>query len=238
MNHDVFKDIVRVHELWLRQQPGHAQMVVKNEDLSGLVARGMMLFEADLTDVALDGAVLDGAVLAKASLTRVSLKGASLRGAEVTDWSVLECDLTGADLSGVNGTGGFMTRCRMAEVKCSGARFYKARFDGCDLQAAQFGGATLKKDDFDRCNLRRCDFRGALLYVSIWGCDLRETSFTGSQILDEKVDFVVGKGLVVSESKVHGTTGIDNWDLVRGSRNDFSEAGDGTDIRDGFVHDS
>lgn len=73
-----------------------------DRDLSGLVARGALLRNANFRRANLGGACFDGTNLTNAQFIDANLNGASLRNADLEGANFIGCDLRGADLRGAS----------------------------------------------------------------------------------------------------------------------------------------
>lgn len=90
---DQLKEILRLHKLWLRNDPSGIRADLSFTDLTYA-----NLTRANLTHAKLTGANLAHANLTHADLTRADLTGAKLTGAKLTRVILTHADLTGADL--------------------------------------------------------------------------------------------------------------------------------------------
>ena len=91
------KDILRLHSLWLKDNPEG-----KRANLIGANLRGADLSGADLWGADLCGANLSGADLSDADLSGADLSGANLRGANLWGADLSGANLSGAGLRGAN----------------------------------------------------------------------------------------------------------------------------------------
>jgi uncharacterized protein YjbI with pentapeptide repeats len=120
MTKEDLKEHLRLHALWLADDPAG-----KGANLSGA-----NLYRADLSGADLSGADLSGANLSGANLYRADLSGADLYRA----------DLSGADLSGANLYG----------ADLSGANLYRADLSGANLQETILAGKSILSFQFEK----------------------------------------------------------------------------------------
>jgi uncharacterized protein YjbI with pentapeptide repeats len=95
---DRLKEVLRLHDLWLRNE-----MAGSRANLRGANLIGDSLIDANLCGADLMGADLIGANLIGANLIDANLRGASLRGADLRDANLRDANLRGADLRGATG---------------------------------------------------------------------------------------------------------------------------------------
>ena len=86
------KEILKKHEMWLKDEKGGERADLSNTDLSGVY-----LWNANLIYANLSGANLSNAGLWNANLTSADLSNADLSGADLSN-----ANLSGANLSGAN----------------------------------------------------------------------------------------------------------------------------------------
>jgi hypothetical protein len=129
MNTEQLKETLRLHALWLKNEPEG-----KRADLSG----------ADLRWADLSGANLSGAYLRWAYLSGANLSGADLRWADLSGANLSGADLSGANLSGANLSGAYLSGANL-----SGAYLRWADLSGADLSGADLSGADLKNTKTD-----------------------------------------------------------------------------------------
>jgi DMSO/TMAO reductase YedYZ molybdopterin-dependent catalytic subunit len=91
--------------------------------LSGLVARGALLRDADFRRCDLRGACFDGANLTNAHLEAADLRLATFRGADLEGANFTAADLGGADLSGASLFGATFMAERDGAAEGTGAQF-------------------------------------------------------------------------------------------------------------------
>ena len=88
MNADELKEVLRLHGMWLRSEPGGSRAVLRSASLRG----------ADLRSASLRGADLRGANLRDANLQGANLRGAHLRGANLGDADLWVCVGNGREI--------------------------------------------------------------------------------------------------------------------------------------------
>ena len=90
-------ETLRLHSLWLQDDPAGVRANLRDADLCDANLRGADLHGANLRDANLNGADLHGA-----NLRYANLRGANLRGANLRDADLRDANLNGADLHGAN----------------------------------------------------------------------------------------------------------------------------------------
>ncbi len=128
---------------------------------------------------------------------------------------------------------GHFTRARLNASELDGSSFANAVFVAAQLEGCSFRGGTFSATMFDECTITRCDFRDAVLHGSpasgrcygtqFTDCDFRGADFTDRRLRDvtfTRCRFFGVKGRAVLEGDVQVI------------EPDFSEAGDGSDVRD------
>jgi hypothetical protein len=125
------QEVLRLHVLWLQNDP-----------------EGVM---ADLRVANLRGADLRGANLREANLIGADLSGANLRDADLR-----RADLIGAYLSGAN-----LRRANLGVANLGVANLSDANLRDADLIAANLRNANLRNADLSGANLRDADLRRA-----------------------------------------------------------------------------
>jgi len=126
---DELKEILRLHDMWLKDEEGG-----ERANLHGANLRGANLHGADLRGADLRGASLYGANLHEANLRGASLYGADLYGADLREANLREANLRGANLHEANLRG----------ASLYGANLYEANLRGADLRGADLRGADLR----------------------------------------------------------------------------------------------
>jgi hypothetical protein len=92
-------EAMRLHELWLDDDPSGKRADLSGADLSRADLSGANLYGADLSGANLYGADLSGAYLSRADLSGADLSGADLSGADLYGANLYGGNLSGADLS-------------------------------------------------------------------------------------------------------------------------------------------
>ena len=85
MEAEKLQEILRLHGLWLKDDPKGSRACLMDAYLRGADLRGAYLRDADLTGAYLRDADLTGACLTGADLRDADLTGADLRGADLRD---------------------------------------------------------------------------------------------------------------------------------------------------------
>lgn len=94
MENKNFKEILKLHKMWLNDEDGG-----QRADLSGADLSGANLSDANLSDANLRGANLRNANLRGAKLSGADLRGADLRGANLSSANLRYANLRYANLS-------------------------------------------------------------------------------------------------------------------------------------------
>jgi hypothetical protein len=121
-----------------------------------------ILYEANLTGIALSGAELDEADLSRAQLPLANLAEARL----------LKTRLTGADMNQVNLSRATLKGADLSRADLTGARFIEA-----EMVQTNFGGAKLSQCELSRALVMNCNLAQAILTES----RLDEAVFAGSK---------------------------------------------------------
>ena len=134
MNNEDLKEIIRLHDLYLK---GNKEGKCAN--LSGVNLSDAILIDANLSDAILIGANLSGAILIGANLRGANLSGANLsgailRGAVRRDADLSDADLRYADLRYAHLSGADL---RYSYIRCANLR-------GANLRGANLSGADLR----------------------------------------------------------------------------------------------
>lgn len=123
-----------------------AAMVLCGRSLPGIIARGCVLIEADLSGSDLAGADLTEAVAANTRFTDTDLTGANLTRATAPYASFTGADLTGADFT---------------DTVLRGAQLISATLEHTDLTGADLRAAKLMRADLRTATWESADFGGA-----------------------------------------------------------------------------
>ena len=138
MNRARLKEILRLHDLWLRGQEGGEKAVLSGED-----------FHVTLRRANLAGADLRGVKLRGSILPRIDLRNADLREADLRDTCLERADLQMADLSGA----------RLQRARLNGACLRYANLQNADLRDADFRDADLRNADLRNADMRTADMQ-------------------------------------------------------------------------------
>ena len=139
-------EILRKHDLWLKNDPAGVRANLWNADLRGADLRNAKLESADLRGADLRGANLRNADLRNANLWNADLRGANLRGANLRGANLESANLYGADLWNAN----------LWNADLRGANLY-----GADLRGANLWNADLWNANLWNADLRNADLRDA-----------------------------------------------------------------------------
>jgi cation diffusion facilitator CzcD-associated flavoprotein CzcO/uncharacterized protein YjbI with pentapeptide repeats len=187
-----YKDIQSVHS---RNKAASA----KNGETSGIPADfGVNLEEEDLTGVVLRGLKLDGMelgnrIMQAADLRHASLHGcnlagvdfaaADLSGADLTSAELFNSDFTGAIMSRVDLERAFLIEANLSMAYLNGANLTGAHLSGATLTSARLNNARLSGADLSDTRLNDADLRGANLeYCDLSNADLRGADLTGASL--------------------------------------------------------
>jgi uncharacterized protein YjbI with pentapeptide repeats len=169
--------------------------------------------EAELTDCTLDDAIMTSC---------------TFRGARFTNCTFRHGDIRLAKAEGLIIAGG-----DWADIWCNRGLFKGMQARGVGFRTANFANTTLDEAVFVDCDFRDADFSNAdpsmehlcrTVNTRFEHCDLRGANFAGRAL----------SGTVFDHCRVHGLTGPPRLDgPCTVIAPDFSEAGDGSDVRDG-----
>jgi hypothetical protein len=101
-------EVLRLHGLWLRDDPAGSRADLRGADLRWANLSGANLSGADLRWANLSGANLSGANLSGANLSGANLSGANLRWANLSGANLRWANLRGANLIGATIRAGLM----------------------------------------------------------------------------------------------------------------------------------
>ena len=176
-----------------------------------LIAPGVSLEQADLSNTDLRGANLAGANLYKANLTGANLSQANLSGANLSQATIifkagehlkLKDYIAGIKLEQVNLNqatligfqpgryctylkGANFNQAMLSDVSFECAELMGANFSNLNLNSVNFKDAKLTGADFSNCSLRGANFYGAVLHgVNFKGADLSGVTLKEYQIKD------------------------------------------------------
>lgn len=218
MNQEEFDERLAAHRHWLSRnfynkqpvspQPGK-QLILDNEDLSGLVTRGQPLEHAMFVNCNLTDMLFDRCTWFNASITRCTFDNTTISGSDLTRLTISECEFDAnslfcKDFSNVTIRDCDLSLAHFRNVQFVGTSFVRCRlgsitFDDCDLQKAcwnhvtatyarlytsNFVDAKIQTTDLSKSMIVDCDFRGASLH----GSNLRDVHFPGSNLLRARFD--------------------------------------------------
>jgi hypothetical protein len=127
------KEILRLHKLWLENNPEGERADLSGADLRVADLRGADLRRVNLRRVNLRGADLSDAYLSGADLSDADLSGAVLSGADLSD-----AYLRGADLRRVN-----LSDADLRRVNLSGADLWDCIGNGKEIKTVQTSAYTV-----------------------------------------------------------------------------------------------
>ena len=96
------KEDLRLHALWLHNDPKVVRLDWSYRDLRGANLQGANLHRADLRGVCLWGACLEGANLKRANMEGADMRGADMRGADMRGANMRGANMRGANMRGAN----------------------------------------------------------------------------------------------------------------------------------------
>jgi uncharacterized protein YjbI with pentapeptide repeats len=123
MNTEQIKETLRLHSLWLVNDPAG-----KRANLCGA-----NLYGADLRSANLSGANLYGAYLRSANLSGANLYGADLRSANLSGANLYGANLYGANLCGANLYGANLRSANLCGANLRSANLRSANLSGANL---------------------------------------------------------------------------------------------------------
>ncbi len=166
MTQSELDNIVSLHGMWLRDEPGGARADLQRIDLCGANLcsadlRGVDLIGANLSDAKLRGAKLRGTNLYGAKLRDADLYGAELCEANMSEADLSGAKLIGADLRDVDLIGAKLRDADLYRAELPGANMSDAEMSGVDLCGAKLIGANMSGADLTWANLCSANLRGA-----------------------------------------------------------------------------
>ena len=96
------KEILKKHEMWLKDEKGGERADLSNTDLSGVYLWNANLIYANLSGANLSNAGLWNANLTSADLSNADLSGADLSNANLSGANLSDANLINTDLRGTN----------------------------------------------------------------------------------------------------------------------------------------
>ena len=121
------QEMLRLHVLWLQNDPEGVRANLSRANLYG----------ADLSGADLSGADLSRANLYGANLSGANLYGANLSGADLSVANLSRANLYGANLSGADLSGANLSRANLYGANLSRANLSRANLSGADLSRAK-----------------------------------------------------------------------------------------------------
>jgi len=143
MNQEEIKEILNLHQKWLKGEDGGKRADFRHADLSGADLRFANLTDANLCKACLRGANLYNAYLYGADLYDTNLQGARLESANLCRAYLHGANLCHADL-------------KYADLR-------DAYLSGATLRHADLKGASLRYTNLSDTDLRNADLSGAIL---------------------------------------------------------------------------
>ena len=180
ISQEELKEILKEHEMWLKDEKGGKRADLSNADLSGA-----NLWNANLIYADLNGANLSNADLWNANLTSADLTYANLSGADLSNTDLTYANLSGANLSD-------------ADLKCANLR-------GANLEDANLINADLSGANLWNANLIYANLIGIKISTSTIGYNLacpEEGVFIGYK----KADGCIIKLLILEDAKRSSAT--------------------------------
>jgi len=144
------KEILRLHELWLRDDTEGVRANLRGANLRGANLRGAYLIGANLED-----ANLEDANLRDANLEDANLRGANLEDANLVDANLVDANLRGANLRGANLRGANLVDANLVDANLRGAYLIDANLRGANLRGANLEDAYLR-GAYLEANIRYC----------------------------------------------------------------------------------
>lgn len=131
------KEILRLHDLWLKSYPEGQRARLRGANLEGVNLKGANLEGAYLYCAYLDRTDLEGVNLYRANLEGTSLRGANLEGTS----------LVGARLRGANLEGAYLYRAYLVGADLEGVNLKDTNLVGARMRGANLVGANLEGAD-------------------------------------------------------------------------------------------
>jgi uncharacterized protein YjbI with pentapeptide repeats len=157
--------------------------VLGEEDLTGVVLRGLKLDGMDLGNRIMQAADLRHASLHGCNLAGVDFAAADLSGADLTSAELFNSDFTGAIMSRVDLERAFLIEANLSMAYLNGANLTGAHLSGATLTSARLNNARLSGADLSDARLNDADLRGANLeYCDLSNADLRGADLTGASL--------------------------------------------------------
>jgi uncharacterized protein YjbI with pentapeptide repeats len=217
-------DRLRTHGRWFRNGAiGAGRMVLEEADLSGARLTGVQFSRAGFTDCTFNNAEITYGEWIETEMVRCNATDSifiydKFRRATFVGSQFLRCDLR---------------RSSFTEARLENCRFLEVAFAECHMLGAiavhtSFRGSGMLDTQLDKAHFSDCDFQevnlreGQAIETHFENCDFRNANFEHRRFRETtftRCKFAGATGLPVIEGPVHV---IDP---------DFSEAGDGSDIR-------
>jgi hypothetical protein len=183
MTPEQIREILRLHKLWLDQDPQGIKANLQRANLQ----------RADLQNANLQGA----------NLQRANLQGADLYGANLQRANLQGANLQGANLQGAYLQGAYLQGANLQGANLQGAYLRNANLQYADLRYTDLYGANLQGANLQRANLQRADLQGA----DLQGANLQRANLYGANLPD--FERVPEEGAFIGWKKVRGPEGND-----------------------------
>ncbi len=200
-----------------------------------------LIEDVDLSGIRLSGATFEYSTFKKCSFSDTGIEYASFDRA-----TFLECVTDSANLSHSGFNGAVFENCTFPRIDFRWGHFAGTRFRASTFDGSAFTNGGIVDAVIEDCSFRRARFDIQVDRSHLRGCDLREANFSGRPIVGhsyethfENCDF---RGADFSERRFRDTTftrckfaGVTGRAVLEGPVHviepDFSDAGDGSDIR-------
>ena len=145
-----------------------------------LVASGVRLHQIDLS-----GLIAKSVMVERAVWSRLKLTGSKLAGLQLRDVEVGDCDLSNANWPGCSLHRVRVSKCRMTGFSIPEAVIGEVLFEDCRLDLANFRFCRMETVCFNRCDLRGADFfTSAIKFAAFSNCEMEGASFDRNTLQD------------------------------------------------------
>ena len=154
MKYQELNEVLRKHQLYLKDEEGGVRANLSEANLKGADLRVANLSSAVLISADLRKADLRKAYLSSADLWGADLRVANLSSADLRKAYLFKSVLSSADLSSADLGGADLTKANLSSADLRGADLTRANLSSADLSSADLRGVNLRGVDLTRANLR------------------------------------------------------------------------------------
>ena len=137
------KEILKEHEMWLKDEKGGKRADLSNADLNGANLWNANLIYADLNGANLSNAGLWKANLSSADLSNANLSNTDLSSADLTYANLTSTNLINTDLKYANLKRANLSDADLINTDLSGANLWDADLSGADLKNIKTNTSTI-----------------------------------------------------------------------------------------------